>query len=440
MTRLGNLFDRSEKNADGSGQAAVLLRDANAARDRRDWSIAAALYKQYLELSPDHCAIWVQLGHMLKEDKDIDLAIEAYKHALTLDPNDSDIYVNLGHAHKEDKNIGFGIEAYKHALTLNASDFDIYVNLGHGYKVADDLASAAQAYRKALELNRACADARREFGHILSTGRVEQMSSEANLSGRTVYIEISDLIEYSKHNSTLSGIQRVVANLILQAKEYEATAGFMIVPVLPGYEPVYPEYELSKLSPDDLKFRAVDRVLVASLIVAIQSGGKSRDEIAEAVRAVYATRRIVEPQSGDHFAMPGAFWIYPTYDAVKLMRANGVRVTLFIHDLIQISHPQYVHEDASKRFRHALVDTLMLADLVITNSEYVAADVRRFMSSRLNFSVPVKAMPLATELRERSRVAHSAHPTRRDVQSATASPFVLSVSTIEVRKNHMYMI
>ena len=210
----------------------------------------------------------------------------------------------------------------------------------------------------------------------------------------------------------------------------------MIVPVLPGYEPVYPEYELSKLSPDDLKFRAVDRVLVASLIVAIQSGGKSRDEIAEAVRAVYATRKNVEPQSGDHFAMPGAFWIYPTYDAVKLMRANGVKVTLFIHDLIQISHPQYVHEDASKRFRHALVEP-DVADLVITNSEYVAADVRRFMSSRLNFSVPVKAMPLATELRERSRVAHSAHPTRRDVQSATASPFVLSVSTIEVRKNHM---
>ena len=142
--------------------------------------------------------------------------------------------------------------------------------------------------------------------------------------------------------------------------------------------------------------------------------------------------------SGDDFAMVGAFWIYPNYDAIKIMRANGVRFTLFIHDLIQISHPQYVHEDANIRFRHALVDALMLADLVITNSEYVANDVRRFMSSRLNFSVPVKAVPLATALvGQKSQIAQAV---RRDVQAAASASFVLSVATIEVRKNHIYMI
>jgi glycosyltransferase involved in cell wall biosynthesis len=406
VTQFTSILQRFKQNVDPSEDSADLLRDADAARDGKDWGKAAGLYKEYLALSPDHCAIWVQMGHCLKEDK----------------------------------NVGFAIEAYKHALTLDPGDFDIYLNLGHAYKVAGDFAQAYQSYRKALELNPACEDASRDIAHLLSTGLVGGLSPEVGASGRTFYLDIADLMEYAKHNSTLSGIQRVVANLVLDAKRYEAATGINIVPVLPGYEPVFPEYDLTKLNSELLKTRAVDRVVVASLIAAILSGGKSRDEIAEAVRAVYATQRIVEPQSGDDFVMAGAFWIYPTYDAIKTMRANGVRFTLFIHDLIQISHPQYVNIGANTRFRHALVDALMLVDLVITNSEYVANDVRRFISSRLNFSLPVKAMPLATQLAERSQVARTAPPMRRDVQSAIATPFVLSVSTIEIRKNHMYMI
>jgi glycosyltransferase involved in cell wall biosynthesis len=285
--------------------------------------------------------------------------------------------------------------------------------------------SAQQAYRKAWELDPACAEVRRETARLSSsTGLAGPPVAEARASRRTIYLDITDLMEYAKHNNTLSGIQRVVANLVLEAKHYEFSAGLDIVPVIPEY--------------DLLKIHAVDRVVVASLIAAIRPAS-SRDEINERVHAVYATRRIVEPQAGDDFAIAGAFWIYASYDVIRNLRANGVRFTLFIHDLIQISHPQYVHEAASKRFRHALVDTLMLADLVLTNSEYVANDVRRFMSSRLNFSVPVKPVPLATALGQRTQFAQP-HPARRDVQSAMSAPFVLSVGTIEVRKNHMYMI
>jgi glycosyltransferase involved in cell wall biosynthesis/Tfp pilus assembly protein PilF len=423
---LTSLLDRFRQTPEGGADKAALLRDADAARDRREWSTAATLYKQYLELSPDHCAIWVQLGHALKDDKKFDLAIEAYKHALMLDPNDSDVYMNLGHAHKDDKNVGLAIEAYKQALALNTNDFDIYVNLGHAYKVASDMASAHQAYRKALELNPACSDAARELGgHLLWSGFADSASPDVEVTGPTIYLDVTDLIDYVKQeNITLSGIQRVVANLVLETKRYEIASGSRVALTVN-------EYDLGK-------FFEVDRVVVTSLISALQSGGKTRKDIDEVVRAVYATRRPVEPRSGDDFAIPGAFWIYPNYDAIKRMRANGVRFTLFIHDLIQISHPQFVFEAANKRFRQALVDALMLADLVITNSEYVANEVRKFMSSRLNFSVPVKPALLATVLvGQQNQISQ---PARRDVRTAVSSPFVLSVATIEVRKNHVYMI
>jgi tetratricopeptide (TPR) repeat protein len=457
LVQLTSLLCRFRQIPEGPADETSLLREANAARDRRDWGIAAALYNQFLKLAPDNCAIWVQLGHALKEDKDFGLAIEAYKHALMLDANDSDIYVNLGHALKEDKQIGLAIEAYQHALTLNAENFDIYVNLGHAlkedknvglaiesykkaltlepmnfdiyvnlghaYKEAGDFASARQAYRKALELNPACDDARRELGRVLLPTLSVPPVAEAVAMGRTIYLDMTDLIEYAQVNNTVSGIQRVVANLILQAKQYQDSAGVKIVPVTC-------KYELPKI-------HALDSVVAVSLITALQSGGKSRDELDEALRTLHDTRWVVEPQSGDDFAIAGAFWIYPNYDTVRHMRAKGVRFVLFIHDLIQITHPQFVERAANERFRHALVDAMMLADLVITNSEYVANDVRRYLSSRLNFSVPVKAVPLATELVHQSQ---STQPLRRDVLGATSAPFVLSVGTIEVRKNHMFMI
>ena len=425
MAPLTSLLDRFRQTPGGGADEAALLRQADAARDRREWSAAAALYKQYLELSPNHGAIWVQLGHALKDDKKFDLAVEAYKRALALDPTDSDIYVNLGHAHKDDKNVGLAIEAYKHALTLNQNDFDIYVNLGHAYKVSGDMASAHRAYRKALEINPACSDAARELGHLLWSGFANSASPAAEVTGRTIYLDVTDLIDYVKQeNITLSGIQRVVANLVLETKQYEIASGLRIVLSINDY--------------DLGRFFEVDRVVVASLISTLQSGGKTRKDLDEVVRAVYATRRAVEPRSGDDFVIPGAFWIYPNYDAVKRMRANGVKFTLFIHDLIQISHPQFVFEAANKRFRQALVDALMLADLVLTNSEYVANSVRKFMSSRLNFSVPVKPAPLATALV--GQQTQILQPARRDVRTAASSPFVLLVSTIEVRKNHAYMI
>ncbi len=295
--------------------------------------------------------------------------------------------------------------------------------MGHAFKVSGDLASAHEAYRKALEINPDCADARREIGRLFSTGLAGRLGAEAATPARTIYLDMTDLIEYAQVNNTVSGIQRVVANLILHAKEYERSTGLNIVPVTC-------KYELPNI-------HALDRVIATSLVTALQAGGKSREEIDEGLRALHGSRRIVEPQAGDDFTIAGAFWIYPNYDAVRNLRARGVRFVVFIHDLIQITHPQYVERAANERFRHALVDALMLADLVLTNSEYVANDVRRYMSSKQNFSVPVKAVPLATELVQQSQTMQ---PLRRDVQSAASAPFVLSVGTIEVRKNHMYMI
>lgn len=70
------------------------------ARDRCEWVEAAANYRIHLKLHPDDFAIWVQLGHALKESSQIARALVAYSEALRLNEKDADLHLNLGHLFK----------------------------------------------------------------------------------------------------------------------------------------------------------------------------------------------------------------------------------------------------------------------------------------------------------------------------------------------------
>ena len=68
--------------------------DAN--RDLRAWMAAARHYRLYLNDHPRDFAIWVQLGHALKEDHRLSDADAAYAGALALRPRDADLLLNYG--------------------------------------------------------------------------------------------------------------------------------------------------------------------------------------------------------------------------------------------------------------------------------------------------------------------------------------------------------
>lgn len=65
------------------------------ARDNSDWCSAALLYSQYLVVHPGDGAIWVQLGHMLKEQSLFEVALYAYRVGKRLQTEPSDVSVHL---------------------------------------------------------------------------------------------------------------------------------------------------------------------------------------------------------------------------------------------------------------------------------------------------------------------------------------------------------
>lgn len=235
-----------------------------------------------------------------------------------------------------------------------------------------------------------------------------------------VWLDCTDFVQYAEGgNTTVSGIQRVVANLVTHAER----SGLNVIPVIPEF--------------DRMRVLAASPAAVEDLVRTLQSGSATRGEISELLRRTYDSRIQVEPRRGDLFVMAGAFWIYRHHDILLEMRHRGVGIALFVHDLIQLTNPEYLSAVANKTFRQSLVDVLAVVDLVMANSNYVAGEVRQYLKERLNLNPPIVAVPLPTELP--ASIANVPEIGRKVLEIAKTE-FVLCVGTIEIRKNHILLI
>lgn len=105
---------------DAPAQAQITRGDA--ARDQRAWAKAARAYKAALEANPDLPDIWVQYGHVLKENGQISDAADAYREALQRRPAHAETQVHLAHVLKRLALYQDAIAAFEQALTLDPSD------------------------------------------------------------------------------------------------------------------------------------------------------------------------------------------------------------------------------------------------------------------------------------------------------------------------------
>ncbi len=133
---------------------------------------------------------------------------------------------------------------------------------------------------------------------------------------------------------------------------------------------------------------------------------------------------------GDWFINLGASWDTP-YDPAFLaqLRAGQVRFGLMVYDLIPELFPEWALRGADGAYRAWLRETVPAADAVFTISDCTAADLRRCLTAAgKNFAHPA-VLP----------VGSIAPVDTEGLPSPIANPYVLLVSTMEIRKNHLLM-
>ena len=137
------------------------------------------------------------------------------------------------------------------------------------------------------------------------------------------------------------------------------------------------------------------------------------------------------PQRGDLFLVLGAPWSVPgAADLFVALKVRGVRTVLLIHDLIPVRRPEWQSPIRVERFRTWLETSLAACDIVLTISRFTANDVRSYAVERgIALAGNVVSVPAGTSL--------PAKASARPVGLPIPGQYVLYVSTLEARKNHV---
>lgn len=366
-----------------------LVKQGDSARDSGDWLSAANSYQKYLEREKGDFGIWVQLGNCLKEARHFDSALEAYDTALGLNPGDADLHLQRGHLFKLTNRPDEAVKAYEQSLNLDPGQNN--------------------AFRELISL----------------APRHSHQSHRDPVTGESLFLDVTDLLIYLRHNPAVSGIQRVISKImdrvVSNADNVREFRNVQFV-VLLGNEG---------------KLIAVNPNLVLRVIGLIDDSSSPRDTVIAAIDSCYATATSMAPKPGDTFVILGAFWISPTYERLLMsLRESGVSVAVLIYDLLPITHRQFFDAELADDFTRNVIDVLFLCDFVMTISEYVAGETRNLLT-RIGKQVKVQSIPLAHELNEPKNAFTSI---RDEVKEVVHDDFVLCVGTLEVRKNHEYLL
>lgn len=282
-------------------------------------------------------------------------------------------------------------------------------------------------------------------------------------SGPAIWIDVEDIFDYFRFNPHPSGIQRVAMDIM--SALMAAASGRVRFGRHSGAsawrEVSWAEVEAARTSPTiepmTVEIEEVERSRVQRAIDRLPP--EVRDPLVrtgvlqtEVVRNLQALLHLVRPpppvtlrelsagtapgtgpRRGDLLVVLGAAWTMRGAAArLSALRADGVRIAVLIHDLIPVRRPDWSPTHQVERFRAWLEAALAASSHVLTLSRFTAGDVAAYAARQgIAISSPV-VLPAGS-----SRLpAGTGVPPGLSV----AGTYVLFVSTLEARKNHVMLV
>lgn len=231
-------------------------------------------------------------------------------------------------------------------------------------------------------------------------------------------LDLSDLIFYLTHHPAVSGIQRVVAE---------------VVPHISHARPSqYVAY-----SPARERFVQLDDEECEHLLGSLHAANDhDRTELQGRARRLQQSTAGAAPvvgEVGDVLAVLGAAWVYPRFfSAVHALKRDGAAVVVLLYDLIPVMFPGFPASTVNQ-FREYLPRVAALADRAPAISRATREDFVQYCGDHDWECPPGAVTRLAADQWREDRIsALRVNPAR-----AWPRPFVLLVSTIEARKNHV---
>jgi len=136
---------------------------------------AEALYRQVLDIQPNHVGALQLLGVVTHQTGNDDLAVKWIRQAIALRPDYAEAHNNLGLALASQGKPDEAVAAYRRAILLKPDSPEVHNNLGNALKDLRQLDDAVAAYRQALALKLDYPRAQNNLGVALAAqGRLDE--------------------------------------------------------------------------------------------------------------------------------------------------------------------------------------------------------------------------------------------------------------------------
>lgn len=144
--------------------------------------------------------------------------------------------------------------------------------------------------------------------------------------------------------------------------------------------------------------------------------------------------------SGDVFFDLDSVWnlsvkrnaLYP------LLKARGVKLAVYVYDIIPVSHPQYCHEETILNFMGYIGAAMQHADMLIASAQSTLDSIGRLERKLGLDAVPGRVSWLGCDYKKNTDAGLQID--KRAVKAASSGRYVLTVGTIEPRKNHKILL
>lgn len=260
----------------------------------------------------------------------------------------------------------------------------------------------------------------------LTSGRDEDCTPSSTKPARKpkLWFEVEDFLRHFDYARHVTGIQRITIEVLTEVERLFGGTGRV------GF---------CRLDRDTQEFEPVGFVEIAEAYARPPAERGALENAAGWIgRRLRRARSAHFLSADDVLICLGAAWINSRYgQSIAAAKSDqGVRFVLLIHDLIPFTHASLVDRKQAAIFSAWIPDALASADFVLTVSRYSRDALIALAKARGWTLPPVEVLPLgATFQTRRSRKAAKYVP-----MESSPRPLVLYVSTIEPRKNHLFLI
>ncbi|WP_083528706.1 glycosyltransferase family 1 protein [Hyphomicrobium sp. CS1BSMeth3] len=440
------------------------IAEGNKARDGKDWPQAAMAYRTSLERDPSLFHIWLQYGHALKESGEPTEAKAAYLEAAKLRPQSGEPLVHLGHLLNAQGQSAAARQSYMAAARLSPRHPDVFrevhrlaveggskADQEEILKVLEDLSadsnserttmpSSIGAARSALAV---VAEQLRDTGLSDRAQALEAILADKELLSPTfefddapadnkaaedvVIFDVSDLMSYFRNARLPTGIQRVQIETIVHLLRTRGRRGVKIC--------AFVERREAWVEVPAAMFGALSQL-------ALVDGDRSAPEWLAALSRLQLMLNMSEPLEMSHGAtlinLGTSWWLQNYFLFVRQAKAQqNIRYVPFVHDLIPLMAPEHCTKELTQDFISWLIGVFDHADAFLVNSESTKADLLK-AGEMLGHHVSPDAISVVRLDADFRKPGTAELPGSDLAKWALArAPFVLFVSTIESRKNHI---